>query len=250
VGGQLAGQAPRGALWVQQPPTTQAELERVAERLTTVLQRRGRTTAGSATEAAAVVLLLPGAQVDAVDGQRSRTLALLALVVAPQTGELLAVRGSRETVRLGPHQGKATAHPTAAELLDLASDVGHELRRKLTQVGLSLPASVIVEAQPVRNRTGQAIQADLAALWILDAIGTVPRVRAVLGARQRQGMTPPTALLPSYVLKTDLSTSGGAGQDSRLTIQLKARLAPLVSTNAPVVDAEATLLPPLAPGGP
>jgi hypothetical protein len=240
-----------GALWAQLVPNTAAPAP-VAERLLAALQRRGRSVASSAAEAEAVVVLLPTVQLDVVEGRRSRTLALLAMVVAPHTGELLALRGSRESIRMDDTAGAgaataAASHPTAAELLDLASDVGQVLRDKLRQLSLP-PAGVVLEVQPVRNQTGQVIQADLAAMWILKAIGTVPKVRAVLGSR-RWGMTPPpaTALQATHVLKADLSSSGGRGRSSRLAIHLTARLVPLISTNAALLDADATLLPPLVP---
>ena len=44
------------------------------------------------------------------------------------------------------------------------------------------------------------------------AIVTVPRVRAVLGARHHVTPPPATALQPTYVLRAELTSSGGAGQ--------------------------------------
>jgi hypothetical protein len=229
-----------GALWVQPAP--------LAERLGALLLRRNRAVASSAAEAAAVVVLLSSAELDVLDGQRARTLSLLGLVVSSRTGELLAATGSRQTKRLGM-PASAAAHPTAAELLDLANEVGQVLRQKLTQPGVAWPPrGVVVETRPVRGGAVQAIQAELAALFMLKAIIGVPRVRAVLGARQRGGLLPAgTVLVATHVLKAELSSSGGAGQESRLAIQLKAQLVPLIATNAPLVEADATLLPPLAP---
>jgi hypothetical protein len=110
---------------------------------------------------------------------------------------------------------------------------------------------IVVESIPVRAGTSQTIDGDLVGYWMLRQVLRLPRVRGVLAEGERPGsIATQNALGATYVLRAKLSRSGGAGRDTRLAFHLRARLAPLIATNAPVFEASSTMLPPLAPDMP
>jgi hypothetical protein len=246
-----------GPLWVEatnrsSAPVAQATLHAALVR---ALQRARIAIAPDRSGATAVAELRLYGRTEPVDGQHRRTMVALLLLLDPATGELRWIGGAQQDQALGPAPGRPTIHPTTAELLEMSRDTGRALRQKLQRRQLaSLRFPMIVEAIPMRAGTGQRIDGDLVSYWMLRQVLRLSRVRAVLAEGEHSGSTVTPdgrdGFGATYVLRAKLSRSGGEGRDTRLAFHLRARLAPLIATDAPVFEASSTMLPPLAPDTP